>query len=123
MGHSGKRDSSSKAASERVERSIGLSSFCFGSFWWNGLLSIVLFSMPVVQLLLIDEVARLVAVVLICQRSGARFANVKRMASRLGATVFRVTISDFSRRSLSGPGSYVRLTSCMVKPLTHLANP
>lgn len=69
--------------------------------------------MPVVQLLLIDEVARLVAVVLICQRSGAR----------LGATVFRVTISDFSRRSLSGPGSYVRLTSCMVNPLTHLANP
>lgn len=123
MGHSGKRDSSSKAASERVERSIGLSSFWFGSFWWNGLLSIVLFSMPVVQLLLIDEVARLVAVVLICQRSGARFANVKRMASRLGATVFRVTISDFSRRSLSGPGSYVRLTSCMVNPLTHLANP
>lgn len=123
MGHSGKRDSSSKAASERVERSIGLSSFWFGLFWWNGLLSIVLFSMPVVQLLLIDEVARLVAVVLICQRSGVRFANVKRMASRLGATVFRVTISDFSRRSLSGPGSYVRLTSCMVNPLTHLANP
>ena len=123
MGHSGKRDSSSKAASERVERSIGLSSFWFGPFWWNGLLSIVLFSMPVVQLLLIDEVARLVAGVFFFQRSRSRFANVKRMASRLGATVFRVTISDFSRRSLSGPGSYVRLTSCMVNPLTHLANP
>ncbi|RGU37330.1 hypothetical protein DWW78_06475 [Alistipes indistinctus] len=112
--HSGSAESSASAASESVERSTGVSPP--GAPSSGGAPGVRGVFAPLRSGLVLPAAFFTAGpgTGFACHRSGFRFVSAKRIASRSGATVRRVTTSLLSRRPPSGSGSYVRLTSCIV---------